>query len=489
MGSASIFVMALGGMAFYVGVYHLMMYVHGGRQRENVSFALTSFAVGVYDVFCGILYGVRSVDQGVVWQRWQLIILAFVGIFMLTFISDFINRKSRRWDGVFFVYWLIQAAVLAFDRSVLTWSGVPSVKTVRLFGHHLLTYHEVEPGILVNIQGMVGLAALVYAVVSLAKHYRAGNREKTSPVLVGMGFLVASIVNDTAVSSGLYQFVYLVEYGYTALVLSMAYSLCGAFFRTRVALQESEEHYRAIFEEAPVGIFHATTGGEMIHANPAMASILGFESGDRLLAAMVGTNIADRFYMNPWKWQDGVDRILGGEGWFRYEENLRPRKGGMRVVHFTVRGVRTWNGRFLYVEGFAEDVTDSRMTEEALRQSEAKYSALVEQAGDGVIIAQDEVIVFVNAAAEEILGYSFTEIFGKRLSDLVVPENVNEMVEKYKLHVSGKELSSCYEIEIMHRDGAVARVEVSSSLIRYRGRAAVMGIMRDVSEREVRNDT
>ncbi len=129
------------------------------------------------------------------------------------------------------------------------------------------------------------------------------------------------------------------------------------------------------------------------------------------------------------------------------------------------------------------DVTERRQAEEALRESEIKYATLVQQAKDAVIIEQDELLVFVSQGAESITGYAVSEIQGKHYLDLVVTEHEEIGKATYRFLLAGKIPAATYPSRILRKDGTTRDIELSVSTIEYRGRPALMAVVRDVTER------
>jgi PAS domain-containing protein len=83
-----------------------------------------------------------------------------------------------------------------------------------------------------------------------------------------------------------------------------------------------------------------------------------------------------------------------------------------------------------------------KQAEEVLRESEEKYSALVEQARDVISITQDGVFEFCNKAAEEITGYTHEELIGMPFLDLMAPESSDMSEQRYQARMAGKGASS-----------------------------------------------
>ena len=124
------------------------------------------------------------------------------------------------------------------------------------------------------------------------------------------------------------------------------------------------------------------------------------------------------------------------------------------------------------------------MAEDALRESEAKYSTLVEQAKDGVVIVQDGVFKFANQAATELSGYKIDELVGRPFSDLLTPESRDRLTQRYQLRMAGEKVPSVYEAKIQCKDGTTKDVEISAGIIQYQGRPADNAIVRDITMRK-----
>ena len=125
----------------------------------------------------------------------------------------------------------------------------------------------------------------------------------------------------------------------------------------------------------------------------------------------------------------------------------------------------------------------SKRTEIALRESESKYAALVEQANEGVTIIQDGRLVFFNEAIMKLLGYDRKHIADTYFLDMVAPESRELATHRYKKRMAGEEVPATYEIKIIAAGDIVKVIEISPSVIQYGGRPAHMAIVRDVTNR------
>jgi diguanylate cyclase (GGDEF)-like protein/PAS domain S-box-containing protein len=138
------------------------------------------------------------------------------------------------------------------------------------------------------------------------------------------------------------------------------------------ALRQAEENYRAIFEDAVIGIFQSTPGGRYINVNPAMAQMLGYDSPGELVASI--TDISQQVYADS-NCQKDLERLLRERGMVKNFECAVHRKDGSKMwFSMNVRAVSK-DGVLVGYEGTSEDITARKFAEERV-QFLAYYDAL-----------------------------------------------------------------------------------------------------------------
>jgi diguanylate cyclase (GGDEF)-like protein/PAS domain S-box-containing protein len=133
----------------------------------------------------------------------------------------------------------------------------------------------------------------------------------------------------------------------------------------------------------------------------------------------------------------------------------------------------------------AQDVTERRLAERALRDSEEKLRELFENAND-IVYTHDLQgnYTSMNYAGERITGYNHDEVLSMKMSDVIVPEQLEQARDAFVRKLGGDESSTFYELDILAKDGRHIPVEVSTRLIFREGKpVGVQGIARDISER------
>jgi len=139
------------------------------------------------------------------------------------------------------------------------------------------------------------------------------------------------------------------------------------------------------------------------------------------------------------------------------------------------------------VEGFiclSFDFTERKAAEEALRDSEEKYSNLVENSPTGVFIFQQDRFVFVNPKFAELLEYSREELLAETPFQTVHPVDRERVTEIVRNRLQGDPAPDHYEYRLVTRTGKVRWVVTCNAMIRHRGALAILGNVQDVTDRK-----
>ncbi|OQY57987.1 MAG: hypothetical protein B6245_14180 [Desulfobacteraceae bacterium 4572_88] len=131
--------------------------------------------------------------------------------------------------------------------------------------------------------------------------------------------------------------------------------------RAEKALQESEQRYRNIFENAPIGIYQVSLDGTLSHANPAFAEMLGYASPEEMRACI--SDDVSRLYVYPDKRGSVVDMIIRNSAWTRTEIEIYRKDESIATVKATVRPIQDEAGETVSLEGFIEDITEKKERE------------------------------------------------------------------------------------------------------------------------------
>ena len=163
--------------------------------------------------------------------------------------------------------------------------------------------------------------------------------------------------------------------------------------RAEQALQRSEAGFRSVVEDAPYGIYRASTSGRFLQVNPALQRMLGYELGEELLRK----DLASEIFRYTGEYQRLCELLTGMDEVKDVELEWKRQDGTPITVRCSGRRINDENGAPVYFEVFTEDVTEKRVLERQLRMAQ-KMEAIGRLSGG---IAHD-----FNNHLGVIIGYS-----------------------------------------------------------------------------------
>jgi PAS domain S-box-containing protein len=249
-------------------------------------------------------------------------------------------------------------------------------------------------------------------------------------------------------------------------------------------LQQAEEKYRKIYENATEGIFQATLEGRFISVNPSFARIHGYESPDELLRTVV--DIGRQLWADPQRRLDMVHLVTSQGSVENFEARMRRNDGSLHWISINARAVLDGQGNVLYHEGTMRDITKRKEAEEALAESEERYRTAIEHSNDGVAIIKNGRHQYVNRRFVEMFGYDTPEeIIGKSVTIVVHPDDRERVSSMNQRRWKGEPAPSRYEFKGITRDGQAIFIEVSATGTMYRNEPVLLVYLRDVTERKM----
>lgn len=131
----------------------------------------------------------------------------------------------------------------------------------------------------------------------------------------------------------------------------------------------------------------------------------------------------------------------------------------------------------------AHDIADRKNTEQALKESEEKFRNLAEQSPNIIFINSMGRIVYANKQAESLMGYTIVEFYapGFDFMSLIAPEDINKIKDNFSRHIKGEDISP-YEYTIVNKNSKRIKVIITTKLINYESKPAILGIITDLTE-------
>jgi len=249
--------------------------------------------------------------------------------------------------------------------------------------------------------------------------------------------------------------------------------------QAEVALRESEARFRALFENAPVGISMTDLVGRLLQTNRVLQALLGYTAEElRGREASEIIHPEDR----PESARLGMELLAGNRRHYSMNTRLLREDGEIIWGHVTVTLLRDARGEPEYFVGTVIDITAQKQAEEALRESESRYRGLFDASPDAICLMDlDLNIIMENPRGVKLFA---SEGFpaGTSSMDFVAPEDRLRTRRMFTDLLETGETQT-FEITMRRRDGSRFPSLASLALVRdLAGRPqTIIGITRDIT--------
>ncbi len=248
--------------------------------------------------------------------------------------------------------------------------------------------------------------------------------------------------------------------------------------------KDSENRYRTLFEQNLAGFYQSTLEGEIINCNEAFAKMLKYSSRQELLK--VNTN---KLYFTPEERSIFIKNITGQKRLLNYEGVLKCKDGSsLFYIENTSEQVDPVTGS-IFFDGVIIDISDRKLAEQRITNSEEKRRLIMNAALDAIICIDTKGdISFWNPQAETIFGWKEMEVMGKRLSEIIIPEQYrqrhDEGIANYLKTGEAGALNVLLELSAINRNGDGFPIELTVLPIRQGGEEFFCAFIRDISRRK-----
>jgi len=257
--------------------------------------------------------------------------------------------------------------------------------------------------------------------------------------------------------------------------------------RVEKDLQESEERFRATFDQSAMGIGHVGPDGRILRINRKYREILGY-SEEELKSLTIGdiTHPDDREEsMNLFR-----QMLEGKLGSYSLEKRYIRKDGSTVWVKLTVSTVIDTGGNLRFGVGVAEDITDRKRAEETLRFSEERYRALFHYNPTMIVTLDAELTMLsVNPACATQLGYTIDELEGESVLKLFQQDDHPAVTEHLQMCLCKPEQVFHWQFRKVRKDGKQLWVEETAQAVSdFNGVLNILVVCQDITTRKQAED-
>lgn len=250
---------------------------------------------------------------------------------------------------------------------------------------------------------------------------------------------------------------------------------------TEQRLRETEERFRATFEQAAVGIAHVALDGRWLRVNRKLCDIVGYSSDELRERTFQDITHPDDLDVDLAQ----VRRMLAGEiDTYSMEKRYLRKNGSIVWVELTVSLVHDSARTPKYFISVVEEISRRHEAEAALRLSEERFRRMAESTAAAIFIVQGERLRFVNPQAVRMTGYTREQLMEMDGWMLMHPRFREQARARAAARLRGEPVSPRVEMMIVRRDGAERWVDMSATVIEYDGAPAILGTAYDITERK-----
>jgi PAS domain S-box-containing protein len=253
-------------------------------------------------------------------------------------------------------------------------------------------------------------------------------------------------------------------------------------------LRENEERFRFILEQSPLGVALTNPQGRIVQANDVFCEMLGYteqELRGMTIDEVTHPNDRDREKELTAPLMEGSEQII------RIEKRYMTKAGEELWVNLHSSLIHDGRGSPVFSLGLAENITARKQAETALRTSEARLNALMQNANDAVSITDENaVFTYLSPSTARLFYFGPQMLVGKSFFDYIHPDDRSFAQAAYKHLVEmPPNAMKSYRYRFRRADGTWALVEsVATNLLKHPLIQGIVTNTRDISGRDTAHD-
>ena len=250
---------------------------------------------------------------------------------------------------------------------------------------------------------------------------------------------------------------------------------------TQQRLRVSEEKYRNLVENAQEGVWAVDGNDDTIFVNPKICEMLGY-TRDEIMGKSLHLFLDDSMIELINSYRERREKGLKDT----YELEFIKKDGTILSTSINAAPILNENGEFKGSFAFINDITNRKIAEQKLKESEERYRNLIESVPFSIaLIDQQGKIVYCNPAIEKLLGYSRDELVGYEFRNLPAlhPKYIPMLLKRFQKVLKG-EILPPLEIELYKKDNSLIWIRYQSTLVKLGNEVLLQTVINDITEQK-----
>lgn len=253
-------------------------------------------------------------------------------------------------------------------------------------------------------------------------------------------------------------------------------------------LRESEKKYRSLFQDTSDAVYMTSREGTIIDVNGSASRMSGYSREE-----LIGMNALE-LYADPEQRRKFMAKAekTGAVTDFELEFVRKDKKHVFGLISSSVRYGE--DGSVIGYQGIIRDITERKLAEQAVRESEERYRLLAENVSDVIWISDlDLKVTYLSPSVERVRGFTVEEAMNMSPGDSMTPQSYQMAMETLAGELDQEKSKKgdpkrvyTLEIELYKKDGSTMWTEMRTSFLRdNEGKAiGILGVNRDITERK-----
>ncbi len=249
--------------------------------------------------------------------------------------------------------------------------------------------------------------------------------------------------------------------------------------------KQAEEKLRQLsqaIEQSPVSIVITDTSGSIQYVNSKFVEVSGYSFNEA-----IGKNprILKSEHTSPEEYKQLWQTLTSGGVWHGEFHNKK-KNGGLYWESATISPIVNTFGETTHFLAVKEDITDRMYVRKALRESEKRTRALIDNAPLGIALSRDGIIVDVNAAFLTLFGYADVgELHGTSLLNMIAPQCRDEMLHRERQRTSKENIERLYETTGIRKNNSQFPFLISQNTIIFSDGLLTISFFTDITDLKI----
>ena len=249
------------------------------------------------------------------------------------------------------------------------------------------------------------------------------------------------------------------------------------------AIKENQRFLEIVLDTIPNYVFVRDINGKYRLTNKSFAEAMGSTTAD--IVGKTDKELGNRTKLADYVSKQDKEILKTGKDWVNPDMEILFPSIGVKSVQLAKRALPDTKNKTPAVLGIITDLSEQKKMKQALKESEERYRTLVESSPAGVMLTQNQKIIYANSAALRLFGCEKSnELVGKNVLSFVHPDSL-ELVKRKILDPDWAVTSMPMEIRIKRKDGKMCEAESISTQVTINSENATLIFAQDITDRKL----